>query len=302
MAGHQQDESMNIRTTLSCLALAATSLSATAGLTAHDRNITERCQTPAMSPAEQARVDSDLSSFVRAQQARGQQVDRKPGSVEIPVWFHVINQGQGIENGDVPQSQIDDQMMVLNAAYASTAFKFTLVGVDRTKSRKWYTMAPGTGAERKAKAALRKGGPETLNLYSANPGGGLLGWATFPAWYGKRPQQDGVVMLYSSLPGGDAVPYNEGDTATHEVGHWLGLLHTFQGGCTGKGDKIDDTPAEMSPAFGCPVGRDSCDAQAGLDPITNFMDYTDDSCMNQFTPEQGRRMDRMHQKFRSVAN
>jgi hypothetical protein len=287
-----------------CLALALATLCASGtALAAQDDVLTGRCQTIAPEPAERDAIDSDLTAFVRAKQARGEQVDRKPGSVEIPVWFHVINSGAGLANGDIPQSQIDDQIAVLNAAYSATPFKFKLVGVDRTKNKRWYAMAPGTGAERKAKAALRQGGPETLNLYSANPGGGLLGWATFPAWYAKRPTQDGVVMLYSSVPGGDAAPYNEGDTATHEVGHWLGLYHTFQGGCSGKGDKVDDTPAEKSPAFGCPVGRDSCTSKAGLDPITNFMDYTDDSCMDQFTAEQSTRMDRMHRKFRTpVAN
>lgn len=293
---------MTPRSTLTCLALAMAALSTSGlALAAQDDVLSHRCQTVAPEKAERDAIDNELTAFVRARQARGQQVDRKAGSVEIPVWFHVINNGTGLPNGDIPQSQIDDQIAVLNAAYSATPFKFTLVGVDRTKNAKWYAMAPGTGAERKAKAALRKGGPETLNLYSANPGGGLLGWATFPAWYTKRPTQDGVVMLFSSVPGGDAAPYNEGDTATHEIGHWLGLYHTFQGGCSGKGDKIDDTPFEKSPAFGCPVGRDTCKDQAGLDPITNFMDYTDDSCMNQFTTEQSTRMDRMHRKFRTVA-
>lgn len=266
-----------------------------------------RCATPHVDEEHAAEIDR----FILANRGGPHAAQRRPGdpppppavtSGTIDVYFHVINQGAGIANGDIPDSQITAQINVLNAAYAPTGWQFALRAVDRTTNSTWYTMGPGTSAEAQAKAALRRGTAQDLNIYTANPGGGLLGWATFPSSYASNPSNDGVVILFSSVPGGTAAPYNLGDTATHEIGHWMGLYHTFQGGCarnaTSGGDLVFDTPAEKSAAFGCPVGRDSCPKLDGLDPISNFMDYTDDACMSQFTTGQDARMDSAFSAYR----
>lgn len=231
--------------------------------------------------------------------SRTEQATRAPAVTggTINVYWHVINKGTGLANGDISDAQIADQIAVLNAAYASTGWSFTLVSTDRTTNATWYTVTPGTATESAMKSALRQGSADDLNIYSANVGAGLLGWATFPSSYTAAPTSDGVVVLYSSLPGGTAFPYDEGDTATHEVGHWMGLFHTFEGGCSTRNDRVSDTPAEKSPAFGCPTGRDTCTA-AGLDPVTNFMDYSDDACMNTFTVGQDARMDQQFSRYR----
>ncbi len=223
-----------------------------------------------------------------------------PAGGTINVYFHVIRQGSGISNGDVPQNWIDAQINVLNQAYALYNFSFNLVQVTRTTNASWYNGCYGS-AESSMKNALRQGSADDLNIYSCNPSNGILGYATFPSSYNSQPNLDGVVILDQSMPGGNASPYNEGDTGTHEVGHWMGLYHTFQGGCNGNGDYVEDTPAERSPAYGCPLGRDTCTGRRhpGADPVTNFMDYTDDSCMFEFSTGQGTRMGEQFAVYRA---
>lgn len=215
----------------------------------------------------------------------------------INVYFHVINKGTGVSNGDITTTMINNQIAVLNGAFNSWGWTFNLVATDRTTNLTWYNGCYGS-SETPMKNALHQGTADDLNIYTCNPSGGVLGYATFPSGYSGAPLRDGVVLLYSSLPGGTAAPYNLGDTGTHEVGHWMGLYHTFQGGCNGNGDFVSDTPAEKSAAFGCPTGRNTCANKPGNDPITNFMDYTDDSCMFLFSAGQDTRMDSQYTTYR----
>lgn len=274
-------------------------------------NARDRCGTRHIDETTATQYEEALNSF-NSQRSPGQ--IRRSGSVSVPVYYHVVNKGIGIENGDVPSKWLRDQTSVLNAAYAgadptaastaaNTPFRFETAGVDRTTNAAWFNAAIGSEEEREMKAALHVGGAGTLNFYVTNAGGVYLGWATFPFWYEGDPLQDGVVVLYSSLPGGACCGervYNQGDTGTHEVGHWLGLFHTFQGGCAAiYNDFVADTPAERSPAFGCPVGRDTCPGP-GVDPIENFMDYSEDFCMYQFTGGQSQRMEALSLQYRGL--
>lgn len=264
-----------------------------------------RCGTRHLDAQETAEIESTVARHLAEKRASSRPGDLAGtnATTVVPVYWHVINNGTSLANGNIPDSQIAAQMDVLNAAYAPYGFSFVLTATTRTTNSAWYTAGPGTTNERNMKTALRTGSADDLNIYSSNPGGGLLGWATFPSSYASQPSNDGVVILFSSVPGGTAAPYNLGDTGTHEVGHWVGLYHTFQGGCqrnaTTGGDLVADTPAERSPAYGCPTGRNSCANIAGNDPITNFMDYTDDACMNTFSAGQGTRMQAMWSTYRA---
>ena len=212
-------------------------------------------------------------------------------SVVIPTHFHVINSGPTVADGNITDAQIQAQMRVLNENFAGTGFSFSLASVDRTTNAEWYAMAKSR-VEREAKDALHRGDDTHLNLYTADIANsvGYLGYAYYPRDVRGRPTIDGVVLAAGTVPGGDIENYDQGKTATHEVGHWLGLLHTFDGRCSTTGDRVADTPAQRSPTSGCPEGRDSCPKDPGLDPIHNYMDYSYDACYTEFTPGQATRM------------
>ena len=212
----------------------------------------------------------------------------------IPVWFHVVTDGAA---GNLTTRQVNSQIAVLNTTFgggeggSNTGFSFTLAGITRTDDPVWYASRSG-GAEHEMKRALKRGGDSTLNVYSTS-GGAYLGWAYLPEITGTaQAYLDGIVVSWETLPGVSdtyAGQYDLGETLTHEAGHWLNLEHTFYGGCNRTGDFVDDTPAQKNASFGCPEGKDTCPAP-GADPIHNYMDYTYDTCLTEFTPGQTQRM------------
>lgn len=217
-------------------------------------------------------------------------------SYRIPVVVHVLmsTSGQGAISDPMIQSQID----ILNEDFGALAgtngapgtnveIEFYLAGVTRTTNNNWYNDS-GTYY-----STLAWDTRNYLNIYT-NTAGGNLGYAYVPNGGGVVGNTfDRVVILWSSFGRNAPIgaPYNQGRTATHEVGHYLGLHHTFQGGCSSlsgcnsNGDLICDTLPESQPNYGC--SQFTC---GDADPVTNYMDYSEDLCMNNFTQEQARRM------------
>jgi hypothetical protein len=245
--------------------------------------------------SEAAAAERALDARARA---RGLASRSEFAGVTVDVHVHVITRNNG--RGGVTMSQVAQQIRVLNAAFAGrsaepsapTGFRFRLDSLDYTPNTDWYNWSsPDVNADddREAKRALHRGGWKDLNIYIAGLQDGLLGYASFP--FDTTLRRDGVVLLNESLPGGTAVPYNLGDTATHEVGHWLGLYHTFQDGCRAPGDYVPDTPYQDDGdnIFECDETLDTC-SRPGRDPVHNFMSYGDDQCLDRFTSGQAVRM------------
>lgn len=214
------------------------------------------------------------------------------GVYTIPIVFHIIYKNDG--TGNIPDSRIINQVAVLNEDYRAISgtlggngfdvrIQFELAGITRTKSNRWFR-----DRNENYKRRLAWDQNEYLNVYT-NSASGYLGYAYFPQdsageWW------DGVVLNYAACGGRNegSAPYNQGRTLVHEIGHYLGLYHTFQDGCgTGycAGDRIDDTNPEAAPYYYC-GSHTSC---GNPDPTTNYMNYSEDLCMWQFTAEQANR-------------
>jgi hypothetical protein len=217
-------------------------------------------------------------------------------SATVPTYVHVVSLPDG--TGNVSDRAIRDQIRVLNATYAgleggyATGFSFELAGVTRTVNADWYYASFGSD-ERDMKRALHQGGDNALNMYLTTAGP-YLGWAYYPSQVNHNGSAylDGIVIDWESMLGTSttyAGRYDQGETATHEAGHWLNLAHTFEGACNHWGDHVADTPPEATPTSGCPAGKDTC-SEPGLDPIHNYMDYSYDQCYTEFTAGQALRM------------
>ena len=267
-----------------------------------------RCGSPAPSTQFAVYAAADCSMTMTSIRPEYQ-----PGAVmTVPVVFHVIQKsdGTGYVSPDLVHSQID----VLNEDYGAlpgsngaagtdTAIRFVLAttdpsgnptdGIDYQTNDSWFT-DPGPGASNAMKNALSWDSVHYLNVYT-NDAAGNLGYATFPQ-QDAGDKDDGVVLLWNSVgknapQGGE---YNLGRSATHEIGHYFGLFHTFQGGCGSSSspytsaDLIADTVGDPSPDFQCTNAASSCGG--GNLPVENYMDYSPDACMNRFTAEQANRM------------
>ncbi len=236
-------------------------------------------------------------------------VPRLPSHVGIPTYVHVIKGTHKGERKPIGPRRVRKLISTLNNGMAgnqnqlsaATRYRFTLKKTSYTKRDGWYHAYFNGPRDKRMKRALHVGNARTLNIYinGGGPSGDqpALGWSRFPWQYAGAKRLDGVSVNVAALSGGRAVGYNLGDTVIHETGHWLGLFHTFQGGCGPQGDLVADTAAEAEPSFYCETTRDTCTAP-GRDPVRNFMDYSEDACMNLLTRGQVQRMDTAFMKWR----
>lgn len=228
-------------------------------------------------------------------------------TITIPVVVHVVYR-TSTEN--ISDAQIQSQINILNEDFrrlnsdadntwsqaADSEIEFCLASVDPNGNAtngitRTSTTVNGFGTNDRVKSSAQGGkdawpASDYLNFWVCNIGGGILGYAQFP---GGSAATDGVVngYQYTGNIGTAQAPFNLGRTATHEVGHWLNLRHIWGDGNCNQDDFVSDTPSSDNPNYGCATGHVSC---SSVDMVQNYMDYSDDGCMNLFTQGQKARM------------
>lgn len=227
-------------------------------------------------------------------------------SIAVDTYFHVVMSAANAKT--ITQQMASDQLKAMNAAYNKYGIKFNLKATDFTTNDTWAAGA-SSADDTAMKTKLRKGTYASLNIYfQTDLSGDVLGKCTLPAKItGYVPPSayvsDGCNVNANTMPGGNFQMYNQGQTAVHETGHWLGLLHVFEGySCdpSNQGDLISDTPQQSISTDGCPTSpvQDSCPSLPGVDSIHNIMDYSWDSCYTGFSQGQAQRMLTLWPQFR----
>jgi hypothetical protein len=224
----------------------------------------------------------------------------QPRWYTIPVIVHNV---VGTDNNAfVTNDSVERQIQVLNDAYRESRIYFRLARINRVindrLSRPNVNIigVPMTDGLLEEFLALPENNPSVnLNIFVIDYGNDYEGMASFPWNVEKNLRRDGVIISYKTLP--SEVTKYKGATAVHEVGHWLGLYHTFEGGCAAPGDQVADTPAEALPSYDA-APRDSCPGCPGLDPVDNYMDYSPDGVRKKFTVGQVKRMHEMIERYR----
>ena len=210
--------------------------------------------------------------------------------IDIGLVIHVLMRPMG--EGALSDDVIAQQVAVVDAAFRDVGFHFVVADIRRHADSPYYRGGcfPTTESGLRMKVELAVEPQRFVNVYScqlALPY--IAGYGTLPNEFAEGDPRHGIVIDHATVPGSPA-PLSLGHTLVHELGHYFGLLHTFQQGCVMPGDDIEDTPAEAMASYGCAIGRDSCPLDEGDDPVENFMDYSDDTCTNHFTLLQGERM------------